>query len=124
MVAAVIVTHGGLGKILMDSVEGMLGPQTGVHVVSNEGASLEQIMERARSHMSDSPAILFVDFCGGSPYIACQALRRSYPECAILSGVNLPMLLSFFTKRDKLAFADLVRTVETDGHRGIQLVSP
>jgi len=122
MIGAIIVTHGSLGQVLMESVEATLGRQTSVEIVSNEQASLEQIVERVRPHVSDMPAVLFVDSCGGSPYLACQTLLRSHPSCAVLSGVNLPMLFSFFTKRDKLPFEELVKVVETDGHRGIQLV--
>jgi len=39
MTFAVILTHGGLGRGLLDAVEKMLGPQTGVDVLSNEGLS-------------------------------------------------------------------------------------
>ncbi|MBU0507396.1 hypothetical protein KKH27_00980 [bacterium] len=121
MYAAIIVTHGSLGRTLMESVVAILGPQTDVHVVSNEGVSLEEIVRRVGTILTDQPTAVFVDFCGGSPYIACQTLKQTHPSCAILSGVNLPMLFSFFTKRDKLSFAELMKVAETDGHRGIQL---
>lgn len=124
MVDAVIVTHGNLARALMDAVEITLGPQTDVVTLSNEGASLEQIIERVRPHAERAPVALFVDFCGGSPYIACKSLQHNRDGCAVLSGVNLPMLFSFFTKRDKLSFAELITVVEADGHRGIQLISP
>jgi mannose/fructose-specific phosphotransferase system component IIA len=106
----------------MDAVQKTLGPQTGADVLSNDGLSLDQITESIRSLLGDSPCVLFVDTCGGSPYVACRTLRLDRPLHALVSGLNLPMLYSFFTKRDKLPFADLVRAVETDGHRGIQLI--
>jgi mannose/fructose-specific phosphotransferase system component IIA len=119
---AIIVTHKSLGQALMNAVEGMLGPQQDFEILSNEGLSLEQITDAVERLLTDSPTLLFVDFCGGSPYVACKSLRDRHPECALVSGVNLPMLISFFTKRDKLSYTELAGTVETDGHRGIQLI--
>ncbi|MDD5088700.1 MAG: hypothetical protein PHI18_07880 [bacterium] len=121
MPAAILVTHGRLGRILMDCVEATLGAQSDVFVVSAEGASLEQIIARVGEIATGGPAAVFVDFCGGSPYIACRTLQQTAPDYVILSGVNLPMLLSFFTKRDRLPFAELVEVVEADAHRGIRL---
>jgi mannose/fructose-specific phosphotransferase system component IIA len=61
-----------------------------------------------------------VDLCGGSPYMACCGLCDLPGEAKIVSGVNLPMLLSYFTKRDKLSLTELSETVERDAMRGIQ----
>jgi PTS system mannose-specific IIA component len=124
MTEAVILTHAGLGQGLMDAVEKMLGPQTGVEVLSNEGLALDQIAEAVEKRLSDSPCLIFVDHCGGSPFVACQTLRSRYPQHALLTGVNLPMLLSFFTKRSRMPFEDLVQVVEADGHRGLQRIIP
>jgi mannose/fructose-specific phosphotransferase system component IIA len=120
---AVIITHGTLGRALMDTVEGTLGPQSDVDVLTNEGLSLDQIVERVEGCLHEQPTVLFVDFCGGSPYIACKTLQPKRQTCAVISGVNLPMLFSFFTKRRSLHFAELITIIETDGHRGIQLIS-
>jgi mannose/fructose-specific phosphotransferase system component IIA len=122
MIRAVILTHGSLGQELMAEVQAVLGPQTDADVLSNHGMSLEQIIGSAQSHLGGS-LIFFVDFCGGSPYVACATLQQLHPECAVISGVNMPMLISFFTKRNQLAFGELVETVETDGHRGIRRIS-
>ncbi|RPH94887.1 PTS mannose transporter subunit IIAB [candidate division KSB1 bacterium] len=123
MTHAVILTHGSLGKILLEAVETMLGPQESVDVLSNEGQSLDQIIGSVEARLNDSPGILFVDYCGGSPFVACKSLRDRRPDQALISGVNLPMLLSFFTKRARLPFRELVATVENDAHRGIQCIS-
>lgn len=122
MTEAVILTHGGLGRGLMDAVEKMLGPQSGVEVLSNEGLSLDQIVAAVESRLSDAPALIFLDHCGGSPFVACKALHSRHPQHVLLTGVNLPMLLSFFTKRGRLPFEELALAVESDGHRGMQRI--
>ena len=119
-VRAVIVTHGSLGSALVEAVARVLGPPRYCDVVSNEGLSLEQLIGTVGIHLDGTPTVMFTDFCGGSAYAACHALQERHPETAVVSGVNLPMLLSFFTKRDTLPFGELVAAVETDGHRGIQ----
>jgi mannose/fructose-specific phosphotransferase system component IIA len=75
------------------------------------------------NRLGNGPGVLFVDFCGGSPYVACKSLHELHPQYAVISGVNLPMLFSFFTKRTQHPFSDLVEVVKTDGLRGIQLLT-
>jgi PTS system mannose-specific IIA component len=123
MVRAILLTHGTLGASLMASVESVLGPQEEVIVLSNSGKSLEQIMNSLKPVADEVPCLVFVDFCGGSPFMACKMLALSPDRISLISGVNLPMLLSFFTKRNKLKFSELTQTVCDDGHRGIQLHS-
>lgn len=124
MTHALIITHGLLGAELFRLVESLLGPQQDVHIISNEDQDLEKLCDLVVSHVpKDEKAILFVDFCGGSPYVACRTICRNALNLAIISGVNLPMLTSFFVKRGKMDFAQLAQTVRDDGLRGIQLVS-
>ncbi|MCC6476260.1 PTS mannose transporter subunit IIAB, partial [bacterium] len=68
---------------------------------------------------TSDPTIVFVDLCGGSTFMACATLPGERNNCALVAGVNLPMLLSFFTKRDKLSLSELAETVQKDGIRGI-----
>jgi mannose/fructose-specific phosphotransferase system component IIA len=123
MVSALIITHGDLGQVMLHSVERTLGAQEDVAVLSNDDLSLDQIAGRVREQAGSDALIMFVDFCGGSPFVACSAARAGRAQCALISGVNLPMLFSFFTKRGKLPFATLVETVKADGLRGIQVVN-
>ncbi len=123
MTRGLILTHGDLGRSLLNAAEKVLGPQSNVEVLSNEGLSLEQIIAAVETRLDPAPCLLLVDFFGGSPFVACQSLLKQHPEAAVISGVNLPMLFSFFTKREKLAFPDLVLMVESDAHRGIQRIS-
>lgn len=122
MIPALIVTHGKLGEELLKAVEQVLGPQAEVTFLSNNGLSLEQLQSMVQSKLSAESTAVFVDFCGGSPYVACKYLRDTYTSSAIISGVNFPMLLSFFTKREKFPFDELVEIVKSDGLRGIQLL--
>ncbi|MBU0690481.1 hypothetical protein KKC97_13350 [bacterium] len=121
MTRAILLTHGALGEALMTSVESILGPQEEVVVLSNSGQALDQITDSLTPHLQGARCIIFVDFCGGSPFMACKSLALPPETAAIVSGVNLPMLLSFFTKRTQMNFEELSQTVRQDAMRGIQL---
>lgn len=123
MIPALILTHGHLGEMLMEAVEKILGPQSDVQVLSNDQCTLDEMKSNVESRLSGEPCVIFVDFCGGSPYVACKSLREAHPNYAVISGVNLPMLFSFFTKRNKHPFAELVEVVTADALRGIQLLT-
>jgi mannose PTS system EIIA component len=123
MTRAVIITHGKLGAALMEVVSATLGPQSDVEIITNEGLALDQITRAVEARLTEEAALLFVDSCGGSPFVACKCLCVQRTNVAIISGVNLPMLISFFTKRQQYPFAELRHIVESDGHRGIQLAS-
>jgi len=124
MVRLIIVTHGTLGQSLLDAAASVLGPQPGASVLSNSGLSLDQIQSGVNELLTAEPTIIMVDLCGGSPFMACCALQPTKHSAAIVSGVNLPMLLSFFTKRDKLPLSELAQTVERDAVRGVQTRLP
>ena len=123
MIPALILTHGHLGEMLMEAVAKVLGPQTDVQVLSNDNCTMDELIAHVEARLGQEAGVLFVDFCGGSPYVACQSLHRAHPNYAVISGVNLPMLFSFFTKRNKHPFAELVEVVKADGLRGIQLLT-
>lgn len=121
MIHALIVTHGKLGVELLQVVESLLGPQEAVHIISNDRIDLEELCDLVVSHVpAGEDVVLFVDFCGGSPYVACRRACKNASHLTAISGVNLPMLISFFTKRSNLGIPELIQTVRDDGLRGIQ----
>jgi len=92
-------------------------------VVSNQERDLDGLCREVASRLpKEKDTILFVDFWGGSPYVACRRACESTGKLAIISGVNLPMLTSFFTKRPEKGFDELIQIVRDDGARGIQLI--
>ncbi|HEX7344147.1 MAG TPA: hypothetical protein VF398_07780 [bacterium] len=125
-VRGIIVTHAQLAGAFIAAIEQIAGPQEGLSAFSNTGLSNEQLSEKLRGLLQDgSPTVIFTDFLGGSAYVVARQLidackTHETTHCAAVTGVNLPMLLSFITKRNKLPFIELVETLRNDGHRGIQ----
>ena len=116
MIGGLIVAHGKMGRGLLNAATVIVGEQEAIHALSNSDLSLEQLQKEIGSILDGiSECIIFVD-CLGSSYTASRISSRGMP---VISGVNLPMLLSFFTKRERLSLNELVEAVITDGRKGI-----
>jgi len=121
--AAVFVTHGVLGAELARTVERILGPQTDVVVVSNEGLSADGLVDAIDAALAAlSPgqdAVIFSDLAAGSCGLAVRRAGASGRTVRRITGVNLPMLLEFFHYRGTLPLDDLMPRMETKGRAGI-----
>jgi mannose/fructose/sorbose-specific phosphotransferase system IIA component len=124
MIGIIIVSHGYTAKELLHSAEMIIGRQDKVRVVSlTEGMSPEALIELtvdAIKELSDNNGILILtDLYGGSTtnFIASALLKRGNVE--IVSGVNLPMLLSVLSERSELSLKELSQKAVVDGKEGI-----
>jgi len=80
----------------------------------------QNIVEVIKKNNADK-MIAMVDLRGGSCWTVAKMITREFPEMKVISGVNVPMLISFLTKRDKVPFGELPQVLDTDSHRGIML---
>lgn len=122
MTGLVLVTHAGLAGALLTSAEMIVGPveaTASVEVASSERA--DDIMARvvaAVEKVSGDGAIIMTDLFGGTPSnMAMSFLKEGRVE--VLTGVNLPMIIDFCSKRDRLALADLAAELQRSGREGI-----
>ncbi len=123
MVTCVLVTHGPVADALSKAAQSVMGGIAGVHALSVSPLSMESIVQKLEVLASSPEAregmLIMATLRGGSCWNAACKVARRHRHVRVLSGVNLPMLLSFLTKRDRLPFAELVETVCRDGARGI-----
>lgn len=121
--AGLLVTHASLGQELLRTVEAILGAQSDVTVLSNDGCSAEAlsaaIEERLRSVPAGRPVVIFTDLAAGSCGIATRRADGGGRAVRKVTGVNLPMLLEFFHYRDTLPLDELLPRLETKGKAGI-----
>lgn len=125
MVKIIIVAHGELAQELVNSVEAIVGKQSNLYVVKIEiGDSLVRMREKVNGLLEDvnddDGSLILTDMIGGTP---CNA---SAPMCMlfnaeILSGVNLPMILSavFSSKKKDITISDLAEKVLLDGQKSM-----
>ena len=128
MKTVILVTHGNLGEELIKTTELITGNIKNLSTVSNNGLSLQGLInkleEKIHSFPDKSIIIIMVEMIGGSPYIAGRKTAKKFKNVYFLSGVNIPMLISFCTKSDHLEINELVELLKKDALRGIELIKP
>lgn len=126
MINIVVVTHGEFGGYLVEAAEGIVGRQAqGVRVVSTSSrlsvAEIKRRIERALAELANPDGILlFTDMPGGTPNNLSFPLIRNEARVEMASGVNLYMLVSAFSHRDRMPLAQLVEKVVADGQKSIR----
>lgn len=125
MISIIIVTHGDFGAYMLEAAEMIIGAHSqGVDIISiSSRVPVDTIKETLRvaieRHKSDDGMIIFTDIFGGTPTNVSMPLTRDIPNTAVVSGVNLNMVLSAMSYRAKLPFAELVKKVTDDGKKAI-----
>ncbi|MDA8413361.1 MAG: PTS fructose transporter subunit IIA [Desulfobacteraceae bacterium] len=122
MTGLVLVTHAGLADALKSAAEMIVGSIdlcSSVEVAPGEHA--DEIMARVVSAVgavSANGAIIMTDLFGGTPSnMAMSFLQEGRIE--VLTGVNLPMLIEFCSKRERMPVADLAAELLRCGREGI-----
>jgi PTS system mannose-specific IIA component len=122
MTGLVLVTHAGLAGALKSAAEmivGSVGMCASVEIAPGEHA--DEIMARVVSAVktvSTDGAIIMTDLFGGTPSnMAMSFLKEGRIE--VLTGVNLPMLIEFCSKRELLPVAELAAELQRFGREGI-----
>ncbi|WP_203649510.1 PTS sugar transporter subunit IIA [Secundilactobacillus yichangensis] len=129
MIAIVIASHGDLAEGLLQSATMIFGKQTNVAtVIFKDRETSDDLMIKFKTALSKFDAadsVLFlVDLWGGSPFtVAGQIVSRQPEQMAMISGVNLPILMDAFTIRDQ-PLDKVVAHLERSGQKGIRHFEP
>ena len=134
MIRALVITHGDIGRELVRVTEMILGPVPGLTAMSNAGKAATDITEAVRVWLAQDPQgvsdeadgpdrnLILLDDYGGSCATSAQLACGRDPDTAIISGVNLAMLLGFVTWRHTGDFQELVAKIVHKGREAIILV--
>jgi PTS system mannose-specific IIA component len=121
----IIICHKSMAASLVKTVKAILGHHDELIPFSNEKITTEDAVTQLHEIILEKGApeevILMADMRGGNCWTIASLISRNKPNYYVISGVNLPMILSFLTKKDQLTAEELAETIEKDGHRGILL---
>ena len=138
MIGCIILTHGDLGFGLQNTLEGIMGKQEGFSVLSNTGRGKEELFSALQKKVSeenyDQGVVIFVDMFGTSCWQTAKKVASGMLEdsnskpidqakIAVITGVNLPMLVKFFTLRESVPISQLVPLIKLEGEKGIRAES-
>ena len=122
MVKLILITHGNLGKALVETAANICccAAESKIAVFSVSGkVNLEEIESKIKADFSPEGTLIFVDTFGGT---ACNlALKAAINKgnAQVICGVNLNMLLTALNNYGKLNLKDLAAKVLTDGKKAI-----
>jgi len=124
MIGLLLICHGDLAAAMADVVTQFVGSVEGIRTVTNKGRAPEVVRDLVAQALEEldeaEGVIIMTDLLGSSCWRnGLERLRDCPTPVAVISGMNLGMVLSFTQKRDKLPFRELAETLVTDAKRGI-----
>jgi PTS system mannose-specific IIA component len=124
MIGLVLVTHAGLARELLAAAEMIVGPverSAAVNIRPDEPVEMIRTeIEGAIRQVGDGGVIVMTDMFGGTPSnMSLSFLEENRVE--VMTGVNLPMLIKFFSDRDKTGISDLAAQLKACGRESISV---
>ena len=122
MIGLVVVAHAGLAAELIRAAEMIVGPVDGVAAVEIKAEdSVEQIraaLTGAIESVAAAGVIIMTDMFGGTPSnMSLSFLEENRIE--VLTGVNLPMIIRFFSDRERYGVSELAAHLKDSGREGV-----
>jgi len=119
-----IISHGDLSDELYNVTQNLIPLKVPVLTYSNKKIELEEIVrdiEKEIKKITPSHVLIFIDLMGGSCWHAAMRLKKNQANISIITGVNVPVLVSFATNFHRLDWTDLIEKIETDGKKAIKV---
>ncbi|MDY0360242.1 MAG: PTS fructose transporter subunit IIA [Desulforegulaceae bacterium] len=128
MIGIIVVTHGNLGKALIETAEMITGTKiencidVSINVNENADGLRDKIKKAIKKADNEQGIIILTDMFGGTPSnLSYSFLEEGKTE--VLSGINLPVLIRASELRKKLEVSEVAQRIETFGKKSISLAS-
>lgn len=120
-IAVILTSHGDLAKGVLQSATMIFGKQA--DVVANifpDGSRPEDLRkhyEESIASFGDDAKVLFMcDIWGGTPFNqASQLVAANHDRMALVTGLNLPMLIECYTARPNMELDELAKHLVQTG---------
>lgn len=131
MTGIILASHGGLAEGILQSAGMVFGPQEDMKAVvltpdMGPDDLHAKLMEAVSSLSNQDQVIFLVDLMGGTPYNQCNRIleENSDKAWAIVSGLNLPMLITALGERlgnPDVAAHDMAKAIVAPARDGISI---
>jgi PTS system mannose-specific IIA component len=127
MVGIIVVAHGELARAFIDTAQMIVGPADGVRACSFvQGSDVDSLRKMLKTSIKEvnkgNGVIILTDMFGGTPSnISLSFLEKGKVE--VITGVNLPMVITALTKRTNKDIEDLARMLKEGGAKNIHIAS-
>lgn len=127
MIGVIVAGHGGFASEIISILENIMGKQKNLEAVSvkiGEGEyTLRDKLDAALRSMAVDEILILSDIFGGSVSNTCLYFagseNASSRHVAVVTGVNLPMILKVITYRGSVSLSELVSLACKSGREGI-----
>jgi mannose/fructose/sorbose-specific phosphotransferase system IIA component len=123
LISIIIVGHGNFASELVSISQTILGKQKYLEIVSIKAGEGEHALHSRLTELMDTMEIddvmILSDIFGGSISNMCLYFAKRKGHVAVVTGVNLPMVLKVLTYRDRVNLKELVSLACKGGKDGI-----
>ena len=124
-ILGVVITHGDLACSLGRVSEKLVSSQIKLRCFSTQVLSSEDIIRDINKEIAAANPqriLIFVDLMGSNCWIIGNKLKHEHPEkTAVVSGANVPMLVSYLINAPRLEWDALLEKIVADAKKGIVL---
>lgn len=124
MVKIILVTHGQLAQEMLETASLIIGKPSDEGFATfavTTASSVEKESTKLKTVLETCPqgAIILTDIFGGSATNISLMASKDLPNCHVITGLNLSMLLTAINSRKKLNAKELAEKIESDGKRAV-----
>ncbi|MFQ5707398.1 MAG: PTS sugar transporter subunit IIA [bacterium] len=118
-----ILSHGNVAISLVNAVKQILGECENLYAIDcadlSPQALFEKICRLIEMEKLRNGLFILVGLKGGSCWNVASRVVKEKPKIEVISGVNLPMVLAFVSKKDQYPLEEFGEVLVRDGMRGI-----
>lgn len=122
MTGLVVVTHAGLATSLIAAVNMITGTteySEAVELHADDPADgLVARIGDALERVGGDGAIIMTDMFGGTPSNAAMSFLKE-GKCEVVTGVNLPMMVEYFSRRERMTLEELCSSLQRCGRESV-----
>ena len=124
----ILVSHGKLAKGMKDTVEMIAGQQENLEAYAayENGTSDDSFINDLKNSLTlskNDDVIIVTDVLGGSVNNEATQLLKDYPNLTILTGMNLPLIITLVTTVNSGISDEKVSEAIDEGKKGVLSVN-
>ncbi len=128
MIGILILTHGAFGEDLLKTACGIMHETEKIGALNLSRRSDFATLRKKVSDMisqikAENGVLVLIDAYGGTSYNTTLPLMSEH-TISLVTGVNLPMVLSALTNRHRMPLEALAKKVSEDAKKTISVLSP
>lgn len=123
MLSCLVLSHGKVAEAHAEACARILGECNHLFTLGCDDLTPKALYENI-THLIETRNLkdglfVFVSLRGGSCWNAAVRVAREYDKVELISGLNLPLILSFVSKNARYSFEDFGDVLMHDANRGI-----